>query len=278
LNSSAALDEVVADAIGCRFLGRGPVEIQRMFAAAAYWFAKVSSELRRALGVALVAVWIALVRARSAAGERFADVRWRVKDRTAERAERLRTRSNELRAAGPPRERLALAWWQVRKSALDLAEAARLFRLQHRRASTVALLCLLLSLALAGTGAAVLADTGSSATGTGNSTDYIVVTGAGGTRTYAVTITSKGKKQTILRVVRRPGGTTTLSDTVSVDGPIQVLPGQTKTITKPGSVRTVTVSSPPVTVTQTEVTTETVTVVNEVTVTEEIGPPPMPSP
>lgn len=246
------------------------MDIQRTLAAAALWVGETSSELRKALGVALVAIWVVFVRARSAAGERFADVRWRVKDSAAERAERFRARSNELRAAGPPRERLALAWWQVRKSALDLAEGARLFRLQHRRAATVAMLCLLLGLALAGTGAAFLADNGSSATRTGNSTDYITVTGAGGTRTYAVTVTSKGNKQTIVRVVHGPGGVTTLRDTVSVGGPIQVLPGQT--ITQPGPVKTVTVTGPPVTVTQTEtqVTTETVTVVNEVTVTESI--------
>jgi hypothetical protein len=215
------------------------MDIQRTLAAAALWVGGTSSELRKALGVALVAIWVVFVRARSAAGERFADVRWRVKDSAAERAERFRARSNELRAAGPPRERLAM-------------------------------LCLLLGLALAGTGAAFLADNGSSATRTGNSTDYITVTGAGGTRTYAVTVTSKGNKQTIVRVVHGPGGVTTLRDTVSVGGPVQVLPGQT--ITQPGPVKTVTVTGPPVTVTQTEtqVTTETVTVVNEVTVTESI--------
>jgi hypothetical protein len=251
------------------------VEFQKRLAAAALWLGKTSRKLRKALGVALLAMWVALGRARSAAGERFADFRWRMKDSAAEKAERFHARSNELRATGPPRERLALAWWQIRESTLDLAESARVFRLEHRRASTVAMLGLLLSLALAGTGAAFLADSGSSATRTGNSTDYITVTGAGGTRTYAVTVTKQGKKQTILRVVRKPGGgTTTLRHTVSVDGPIQVLPGQT--ITKPGPVRTVTVPGPPVTVTQTEtqVTTETVTVINEVTVTESIIPLP----
>jgi hypothetical protein len=181
-----------------------------------------------------------------------------------------------VRTSSQPGERLAYAWWQVRKSAVDLAEGARLFRAQHRRASTVAMLCLLLSLALAGTGAAFLTDRGTAAEA-GYSTGYITVTGPGGTRTLAVTLTDKAKPRTVLRVVHGPGGVTTLRDTVSVDGPLQVLPGQT--ITAKGEVKTVTVKGPSVTVTQTEtqVVTETVTVINDVTVTVE-GPPPPPSP
>jgi hypothetical protein len=136
------------------------------------------------------------------------------------------------------------------------------------------------SLALAGTGAAILADGGSAdAAAPVSSTRYVVVTGPTGTRTYAVTVTTKGKKQTILRVVRKPGGgTTTLRDTVSVDGPTKVLPG--KTIITKSPPKTVTVKGPAVTVTETEtqVLTETVTLINDVTVTVEVPSPPIPSP
>jgi hypothetical protein len=160
---------------------------------------------------------------------------------------------------------------------MDLADGARTFRAQHRRASTVAIASLFLALALAGTGAAFLTDRGSADAASPESTQYVVVTGPGGTSTYAVTVTAKGKKRTILRVVRKPGGgTTTLRHTVSVDGPVEVLPG--KTITSKTPPKTVTVKSPPVTVTQTETVTEMVTVVNDVTVTVSAPPPPPPPP
>jgi hypothetical protein len=231
---------------------------------------KFSSKAGLALRVGLAALWVALGRARSAAGERLADARWHLRDGAAERAERFRARRSHAQAANPRAERLALAWWQVRKSGADVAEGVRAFRMQHRRASMVAVLCLLISLALAGTGAAFLTDGGSSVAGTGNSTNYIVLTGAGGTRTYAVTVTGKGKTRTVLRVVHGPDGVRTLRDTVSVNGPIQFLPGDT--ITTPGPTKTITVTGPDVTVTQvdTETVTETVTVLNEVTVTETV--------
>jgi hypothetical protein len=241
------------------------------------WLRKISWEYGQALRVWLTALGVVLARARGAAGERLADARWTIRADAADRAQRFRVWREDVRTSSQPGERLAYAWWQVRKSAIDLAGAARLFRAQHRRASTVAMICLLLSLALAGTGAAFLADSESSAAGNGISTSYVVVTGPGGTRTYAVTVTDRGKGQTVLRVVHGPGGVTTLRHTVSVDGPLQVLPGQT--ITTKGPVKTVTVKGPSVTVTQTEtqVVTETVTVINDVTVTVE-GPPPPPSP
>jgi hypothetical protein len=232
----------------------------------------------QAIRAAAVALWAALGPSRTAARERFADARWRIGDAMAERGERFRAWRDQAHVAGQRRENLAYALWQVRKSGTDLAEGARTFRAQHRRASTVAIVCLFVALALAGTGAAFLTDRGSADAASAPSTDYVVVTGPGGTTTYAVTVTKKGKKRTILRVVRKPGGgTTTLRRTVSVDGPVEVLPGKTITTKSPPKTETVTVKGPTVTRTETQVVTETVTVVNNVTVTVDALPPP-PSP
>jgi hypothetical protein len=247
-------------------LGRGRVDIDAALADARTWLRGISSVAARALRIALAALGVALGRARSAGGERLADARWHFRDGAAERAERFRAWRHE-QGTSPRGEGLGYVWWQFRKSCVDLAEAVRVFRAQHRRASTVAMLCLLASLALAGTGAAFLADSERSAAGSGNSTNYIVLTSPGGTRTYAVTVTNNGKKRTVLRV-HGPGGVTTLRDTVSVDGPIQVLPGDT--ITARGPTKTVTVTAPGVTVTEVETLTETVVVLNEVTVTETV--------
>jgi len=243
------------------------------------WLVITAWQAGQAIRAAAIAFWAALGPARARALERFADARWRMRDGLAEKAERFRAWRAQPHATGPRREHLAFAWWQVRKSGIDLADGARMFRAQHRRASTVGIVCLFLALALAGTGAAFLTDRGSADAASPGSTQYVVVTGPGGTSTYAVTVTTKGKKRTIMRVVRKPGGgTTTLRDTVSVDGPVQVLPGNT--ITTKGPLKTVTVKGPTETVTQTEtqVQTETVTVVNDVTVTVQTPPPPPPPP
>jgi hypothetical protein len=243
------------------------------------WLVITAWQVGQAIRAAAVALWAALGPARASARERLADARWRMRDGMAERGERFRAWRARPHASGPSREHVAYAWWQLRKSGIDLADVARTFRAQHRRASSVGIVCLFLALALAGTGAAFLTDRGSADAASAGSTDYVVVTGPSGTRTYAVTVTTKGKKQTVLRVVRKPGGgTTTLRHTVSVDGPVKVLPGDT--ITTKGPVKTVTVAGPgkTVTETQTQVVTTTVTVINNVTVTETIQPPPPPSP
>jgi hypothetical protein len=260
-------------------LGWGPhlgrFDMHAAFRGARTWLVITAWQTGQAIRAAAVAFWAALGPAR----ERLADARWRMRDRRMERVERFRAWREQPHAFGPRREHFAFAWWQVRKSGIDLADGARTFRAQHRRASTVGIVCLFLALALAGTGAAFLTDRGSADAASAGSTDYVVVTGPGGTSTYAVTVTAKGKKQTILRVVRKPGGgTTTLRDTVSVDGPVHVLPG--KTITTKSPPKTVTVKAPAVTVTQTEtqVLTETVTLINDVTVTVEVPAPPIPSP
>jgi hypothetical protein len=260
-------------------LGQGRFDINAALRGVRTWLVITAWQAGQAIRAAAVALWAALGPARANARERLADARWRMRDSAAERAERFRVWREQPHAWGPRREHVAYAWWQVRKSGIDLADGARTFRAQHRRASTVAIACLFLALALAGTGAAFLTDRGSADAASAGSTDYIVVTGPSGTRTYAVTVTAKGKKQTVLRVVRKPGGgTTTLRDTVSVDGPTQVLPGDTITTKGPG--KTVTVKEPAVTVTQTEtqVLTETVTVINDVTVTETVELPPLPPP
>lgn len=240
------------------------------------WLLTTTWQLAQAIRAAIVAAWAALGPVRTAAAQRLADARWRMHDSAVERGERFQAWRDKSRTSSPRRERFAYAWWQLRTSGMDLAVAARTFRAQHRRASTVAIVCVFLALALAGTGAAFLTDRGSADATAAGSTDYIVVTGPGGTRTYAVTVTTKGKKQTLVRVVHRPGGSvSTLRDTVSVDGPTQLLPGQT--ITTKGPTKTVTVAGPKVTVTETEtqVVTETVTP-DPVTVTETVIQIPIP--
>jgi hypothetical protein len=241
------------------------------------WFLTTTWQLGQAIRAAMVAAWAALGPVRAAAAQRAADARWQMRDSAIERGERFRAWREKSRTSSPRREHLAYAWWQLRTSVMDLAEAARTFRAQHRRASAVAIACVFLALAGAGTGAAVLTDRGSAEAASAGSTNYIVVTGPGGTRTYAVTVTAKGKKQTLVRVVHRPGGgVRTLRDTVSVDGPTHVLPGQT--ITTKGPTKTVTVAGPGVTVTQTETQVVTETVIPDpVTVTVE-APLPIPSP
>jgi hypothetical protein len=246
------------------------------FRGARTWLLTTSWQLGQAIRAAIVAARAALGPARAAAAQRIADAHWRMHESAVERTERFRAWRESSRTSSPRRERLAYAWWQLRTSSIDLAEAARTFRAQHRRASTLAIVCVFLALALAGTGAAFLTDRGSAESAEAGSTDYIVVTGPSGTRTYAVTVTTKGKKQTLLRVVHRPGGgVKTLRDTVSVDGPTQALPGQT--ITTKGQTKTVTVAGPGVTETETEtqVVTETV-VLDPVTVTETVIQIPVP--
>jgi hypothetical protein len=243
------------------------------------WLVITAWQAGQAIRAAAVAMWAALRPARANAGERFADARWRMRDAMAERAERFRAWREQPHPSGPRREHVAYAWWQLKKSGIDLADGARTFREQHRRASAIGIVCLFLALAVAGTGAAFLTDRGSADAASPGSTRYVVVTGPGGTSTYAVTVTAKGKEQTILRVVRKKGGgTTTLRKTVSVDGPTRVLPG--KTVITKSPPKTVTVKAAPVTVTETEtqVITETETVINDVTVTVQVAPPPIPSP
>jgi hypothetical protein len=260
-------------------LGQGRFDINAALRGLRTWLVVTAWQAGQAIRVTAIALWAALGPARASARERFADARWRMRDRMAERAERFRAWREQPHASGPRREHVAYAWWQLKKSGIDLADGARNFRAQHRRASTAGIAGVFLALALAGTGAAILADGGSADAAPVSSTRYVVVTGPTGTRTYAVTVTTKGKKQTILRVVRKPGGgTTTLRDTVSVDGPTNVLPG--KTIITKSPPKTVTVKGPAVTVTETEtqVLTETVTLINDVTVTVEVPAPPIPSP
>jgi hypothetical protein len=243
------------------------------------WLVVTAWQTGQAIRAAAVAIWVAVAPARAAARERFADARWRMRDRMAERAERFHAWRERPHASAPRREHVAYAWWQLKKSGIDLADSARTFREQHRRASTVGIVSLFVAFALAGTGAAFLTDRGSADAASSGSTRYVVVTGPTGTRTYAVTVTNEGKKQTVLRVVRKPGrGTTTLRKTVSVDGRTEVLPGRTITTKSPA--KTVTVRGPAVTVTQTEteVVTETVTQINDVTVTVTVEDSPLPIP
>jgi hypothetical protein len=136
------------------------------------------------------------------------------------------------------------------------------------------MLALLLALALAGTGAAVLA-AGDNADAV--LVDYtirsVTVTTPARTQTYEVIRTqrvpitdkgTRGRRSTVrTRTVTGPDSVTTLRDVSVLPGQIEQLPGQTTTVVGPSN--TVTVAGPGQTVTQ--VLTEAVTVTNEVVVT-----------
>jgi hypothetical protein len=61
---------------------------------------------------------------------------------------------------------------------------------------------------------------------------YVTVTGRGGTETYAVTVTTPGKRKLVRverrrvrsRVVTGPGGVSTILESVAVPGPSQTKP------------------------------------------------------
>jgi hypothetical protein len=142
------------------------------------------------------------------------------------------------------------------------------FRVEHGRASGAAAIGLLLGLALAGIGAALLAEHGNAdVVGINYTSRYVTVTGRGGTETYAVTVTTPGKRKLVRvehtrvrrRVVRGPAGVSTVRESVAVPGP-----GQTKTVA--GPTKTITVTGPSQTVTQlvTEVVTSVLTVTETV--------------
>jgi hypothetical protein len=147
-------------------------------------------------------------------------------------------------------------------------------RAGRRGFSTAAMLALLLALALAGTGAAVLA-AGDNADAV--LVDYtirsVTVTTPARTQTYEVIRTQRvpindkgkpGRRSTVrTRTVTGQDSVTTLRDVSVLPGQVEQLPGQTTTVVGPSN--TVTVAGPGQTVTQ--VLTEAVTVTNEVVVT-----------
>lgn len=146
-----------------------------------------------------------------------------------------------------------------------MQERVRAFRAEHGHVYGAAALGLLLGLCLAGTGAAVLVGMVSRPTRTiTNYSEHVL-----GTETLTVTRPGKGKlarvERTVVRrrVVRGPGGVSTLLELVAVPGP-----SQTKTVA--GATKTVMVTGPGQTVTQavTQIVTEVVT--SEVTVTETV--------
>jgi hypothetical protein len=144
-----------------------------------------------------------------------------------------------------------------------MQEWLRAFRAEHGNVYGAAALGFLLGLCLAGTGAAVLVGMVSRSTGTiTNYSEHVF-----GTET--VTRPGKGKLVRVVhtvdrrRVVRGPGGVSTLLESVAIPSP-----SQAKTVA--GATKTVTVTGPGQTVTQavTQIVTEVVT--SEVTVTETV--------
>jgi hypothetical protein len=175
------------------------------------------------------------------------------------------------RVSTAARGRVANAYWYARQRSWDLAGRLAAFLAGHRRVSIAAVIGVLLALALAGTGAALLATTRSAdVVGVNYTTRFVTVTGPSGTQTYEVTqtyettVTQSGRKRTVVRtrVVKGPGGMTTLREAVAVPGPVQHMPGEIRTVA--GPTKTVTVAGPGQTVTQIQVTTEIVTVTTEV--------------
>jgi hypothetical protein len=138
------------------------------------------------------------------------------------------------------------------------------FRVEHGRASRAAGIGLLLGLALAGIGAAVLAQAGNAdVIFVNHASRYVTVTGQGGTEKYAVTVPTTGKRKLVRaertrarsRAETGRDGVTTVLESLAVPGP-----GETKTVA--GPTKTMTVTGPSQTVTQ--VVTEVVTVTETV--------------
>jgi hypothetical protein len=176
----------------------------------------------------------------------------------------LSPRAEIQRTLGRARERLA-------EPASKMQERVRAFRAGHAHVYGAATLGLLLALGVVGAGAAVLVGMVSrpNPTMTNYNEHYVLVTGPNGTKTLTVTRPGKGKRvpvETVVRrrVVRGPGGVSTLFESVAVPGP-----SQTETVA--GGTKTVIVTGPGQTVTQvvTQIVTEVVT--SEVTVTETVN-------
>jgi hypothetical protein len=215
---------------------------------------------------------VQLQRKLAGARERCADALWRAGRRSSEWGRRLRALSAE-RWAASSLERVAAVWWLARQRSVDWVRRLRAFRADHRNISAAVLVGVFLVVALGGTGAAFLAASGNADVVAVNYVGrYVTVTGPGATQTYRViethnkTVTEKTRGRTIVRrrVVKGPGGLTTLRELVPVAGP-----GETVTVA--GPTKTVTVKE---TVTQTQVTTETVIVPTEVTITVTTTPGP----
>jgi hypothetical protein len=192
--------------------------------------------------------------------------RWHPRELLSHFAQRLREPSLDS-----ARERLAEARWHAEQSSSELGSRLRAFRAEHGRASSAAAIGLLLGLALTGIGAAVLAEGGSAdVIGVNYTSRYVTVTGRGATETYAVTVTTPGKRKVVRvqrprvrrRVVTGPGRVSTVRESVAVPGP-----GQTKTVAGPTKTITVTGASQTVTQVVTEV------VMSVLTVTETVPKP-----
>jgi hypothetical protein len=201
------------------------------------------------------------------ARERLAYTRWHVRGSSSELGERLRVLRAEHGGVGTAaRELLADALLHARARSSELGMRVQAFRAEHGRASGAAGLGLLLGLALAGIGAAVLAEGGNAdIIFVNHASRYVTVTGPGGTEKYAVTVTTPGKRKLVRvertrvrrRVVTGPGGVTTVLEPVAV-------PGQSQTKTIAGPTKTVTGPSQTVTQAVTEVVTSVVTVTETV--------------
>jgi hypothetical protein len=102
---------------------------------------------------------------------------------------------------------------------------------------------------------------------------YVTVTTSTGVETRATTVTQRAKRIVRTRVIRGPEGLSTVREEIQVAGPVQQLPGETKTVTVKvqGQTKTVTVQSPPQTVTDVVTETQIVEVPVTVTVQEDAG-------
>jgi hypothetical protein len=201
---------------------------------------------------------------------------WHARQRLSEWRKRLRTlRAEHEGFSSAASERLSEAQWQARQRLSEWGVRLQALRTEHRGLSTVAMIGLLLALAVAGTGAALLAGGGhADAVAVNYTTRYVTVTGPGGTQTYEVTrtheviVTEKGKRENRAvrtRVVTGPDSITTLRGISVLPGQVEQLPGRTTTIAGPTKTETVMVTGPGQTVTQ--AVTEVVTVTTEVPVT-----------
>jgi hypothetical protein len=151
---------------------------------------------------------------------------------------------------------------------------------EHGWRSGLAGVALLLCLGAGGVIAAVLAAggradvvgvnyTGGYVTVTGLA--YVTVTTSTGVETRATTVTERAKRIVRKRVIRGPEGLSTVREEIQVAGPVQQLPGETKTVKVQGPTKTVTVQSPPQTVTDVVTETQTLEVPITVTVHEDAG-------
>jgi hypothetical protein len=172
--------------------------------------------------------------------------------------------------------RLEALKWRVRMSRLG------------RSADGIIVLPLLGAVLVLGVFTATAATRASSSAGAGSdltraiTTDVLNGEVVTQTRTYVATVTKPGKKELVTvertrvrrRVVKRPGGVSTVLESVAVPGSSQTktVAGPTKTVTVTGPTKTLTVTGPSETVTQ--VVTEVVT--SEVTVTETVPKHPHP--